>query len=133
MTAHVSSTLCQNNTLLCPVSQESCFFLFLLLDISPVPVTPAQCFLFFIIYLCYYKGSPCGSAGKESAWNVRDLGSVPGLGRSPAKGKDYPLQYSGLENCMDSTAHGVTKSQTRLRDFHFHYHGQKVPISFKLG
>ena len=41
---------------------------------------------------------PCGSAGKESACNVGDLGSVPGLGRSPGEGKGYPLQYSGLEN-----------------------------------
>ena len=43
-------------------------------------------------------GSPCGSAGKESACNVGDLGSTPGLGRSPGDGKGYSLQYSGLEN-----------------------------------
>ena len=43
-------------------------------------------------------GFPCGSAGKESACNVGDLGLIPGLGRSPGKGKSYPLQYSGLEN-----------------------------------
>ena len=48
------------------------------------------------------EGFPCGSAGKESACNVGDLGSVPGLGRSPGEGKGYPLQYSGLENSMDS-------------------------------
>ena len=36
------------------------------------------------------------------------------------KGKSYPLQYSGLENSMDCTVHGVTKSQTRLSNFHFH-------------
>ena len=46
-------------------------------------------------------GFPCGSAGKESAYNARDLGSIPGLGRSPREGKRYPLQYSGLENPMD--------------------------------
>ena len=46
-------------------------------------------------------GFPCGSAGKESACNVGDLGSIPGLGRSPGEGKGYPLQYSGLENSMD--------------------------------
>ena len=44
------------------------------------------------------RGFPCGSAGKESARNVGDLGSIPGLGRSPGEGKGYPLQYSGLEN-----------------------------------
>ena len=43
-------------------------------------------------------GFPCGSAGKESACNVGDLGSIPRLGRSPGEGKGYPLQYSGLEN-----------------------------------
>ena len=43
----------------------------------------------------------CGSAGKESACNVGDLGSIPGLGRSPGEGEGYPLQYSGLENSMD--------------------------------
>ena len=42
-----------------------------------------------------------GSAGKETACNVGDLGSIPGLGRSPGEGKCYPLQYSGLENSMD--------------------------------
>ena len=47
-------------------------------------------------------GFPCGSAGKESACNAGDLGSIPGLGRSPREGKGYPLQYSGLENPMDS-------------------------------
>ena len=45
-----------------------------------------------------------------------DLGSIPGLGRSPGEGKGYPLQYSGLENSMDYIAHGVTKSRTRLSD-----------------
>ena len=45
---------------------------------------------------------PCGSAGKESACNARDLGLIPGLGRSLGEEKGYPLQYSGLENSMDS-------------------------------
>ena len=47
-------------------------------------------------------GFPCGSAGKKSACNAGDLGSISGLGRSPGEGKGYPLQYSGLENSMDS-------------------------------
>ena len=46
-------------------------------------------------------GFPCGSAGKEFACNVGDLGSISGLGRSPGEGKGYPLQNSGLENSMD--------------------------------
>ena len=60
-----------------------------------------------------------GSAGKESACSTGDLDSIPGLGRSPGEGKGYPLQYSGLENSVDCTVHGVIKSQTRLNDFHF--------------
>ena len=45
-----------------------------------------------------FLGSACGSAGKESACKVGDLGLIPGLGRSPLEGKGYPLQCSGLEN-----------------------------------
>ena len=67
-----------------------------------------------------FLGFPCGSAGKESVCNAGDLGSIPGLGRSPGEGKGYPLQYSGLENSMDYIVHGVVKSQTWLSDFHFH-------------
>ena len=48
-------------------------------------------------------GFPDSSAGKESACNAGDLGSIPGLGRAPGEGKGYPLQYSGLENSMDCT------------------------------
>ena len=61
-----------------------------------------------------------GSAGKESDCNVGDLGSIPGLGRSPGDGKSYTLQDSGLENSMDSIVLGVAKSWTQLSDFHFH-------------
>ena len=66
-------------------------------------------------------GFPCGSAGKESTHNVGDLGLIPGLGRSPGEGKGYPLQYSGLVYPMDCIVHWVTKSPTRLSDFHFHF------------
>ena len=69
-----------------------------------------------------YKGFPCGSAGKESTCNAGDLSSIPGLGRSPGEGNSYPLRYSGLENSMDYTVHGVPKSWTQLYDFHFHFH-----------
>ena len=64
-------------------------------------------------------GFPCGSAGKESACNVGDLVSIPGLGISPEEGKGYPLQYSALENFMDHRVHGVAKNRTQLSDFHF--------------
>ena len=55
---------------------------------------------------------------KESTCNTRDLGSIPGCGRSPGEWKGYPLQYSGLENSMDCMVHWVAKSQTQLSDFH---------------
>ena len=50
-----------------------------------------------------------GSAGKESACSVRDLGLIPGLGRFLGEGKGYPLQYSGLENSMDCIVRGVQR------------------------
>ena len=66
-----------------------------------------------------FLGFPCGSAGKESACNAGNLGSIPGLRRSPGEGKGDPLQYSGLEKSVDCIVHGVAKSWTRLSDFHF--------------
>ena len=55
-----------------------------------------------------------------SAGDIRDLGSIPGLGRFPGGGNDNPFQYSCLENLMDreawqATARGVAKSQTQLK------------------
>ena len=70
-----------------------------------------------VIYLVCLSYS--SSVGKESACNVGDLGSIPGLGRSPGEGEGYPLQYSGLDNSMDCIVHGVAKSQTWLSNFHF--------------
>ena len=71
------------------------------------------------IYTRLGKCFPGGSDGKEPACNAGDLGSVPGLGRSPGEGNGNSLQYSCLENPMDRgtwwvTVHGVTKSQTWL-------------------
>ena len=65
-----------------------------------------------------------GSDSKASAYNVGDLGSIPGLGRSPGEGNGNPLQYSCLENPMYrgawwTTVHGVAKSQTQLSNFTF--------------
>ena len=74
-----------------------------------------------ITYIYKNMGFPSGSDGKESSCNMEDLGSIPVLGRSPGGGHGNPLQHSCLENPMDrgawrATAHGVTKSQTRLSD-----------------
>ena len=77
-----------------------------------------------------FLGFPGGSAGKESACNVVDLGSIPGSGRHPGEGKGHALQYSGLENCMDCEVHGVSKCRTRLSKFHFHvFLGPKCLVS----
>ena len=69
--------------------------------------------------LAWLVKNPFGLAGKESACNVGDLGSIPELGRSPGEGNGYPLQDSGLENSMDCIVRGVAKSWTRLSDSHF--------------
>ena len=82
-------------------------------------------------YTRWFKGLPCGSAGKESACNVGDLGSIPGLGRSPGEGKGYPLQYSGLESSRDCTVMGsqrlehdwVTFTSLKQRKFISHSSG----------
>ena len=70
-----------------------------------------------IITASIYEGFLGGSEVKVSACNVGDLGSIPGLGRSPGDGNGNPHQYSCLENPMDRGAwwailHGVTKSRT---------------------
>ena len=63
------------------------------------------CYLFHIIY-----GFPGGSDGKDSACNVGDQSSIPGLGRSPGEGNGNPLQYSCLENPMDREEPGGLQS-----------------------
>ena len=84
--------------------------------VSPMPPP----WLWYCIMLIFFGGSEV----KVSAWNVGDLGSIPGLGRSPGEGNGNPLQYSCLENPMEGGAwwaivHGVTKSWTPLSDFTF--------------
>ena len=69
-----------------------------------------------ILNIRYYLGFPDSSAGKESAHNTGDPGSIPGLGRSARQGIGYPLQYSGLENSMKSIVLGVPEIWTQLKD-----------------
>ena len=66
------------------------------------------------------KGFPGGASSKESAAKARDVGSIPGKGRSLGGGHGSPLQYSCLENPLDrrawwATVHGVTQSWTQLK------------------
>ena len=82
-------------------------------------------------------GFPSGSDSKDSACNVRDLGSVLGSRRSPGEGNGYPLQYSCQENPMDRGArmaivHGVTKSWTQLSNFEreSNYFEEKITCRF---
>ena len=65
-----------------------------------------------------FLGFPCGSAGKESACNVGDLGWEDPL----QKGKATHSSILALENSMDCIVQGVTESWTRLSNFHFHAH-----------
>ena len=77
--------------------------------------------LYFLLIDLYYWALksildfPGGSDGKASVYNVGDLGSIPGLGRSPGEGKGYPLQYSDLENCMHYSPWGHKESDTTER------------------
>ena len=78
--------------------------------------------IYIYVYTCV--GFPGGSEGKGSAYNVGDLGSIPGSGRSPGEGNGNPLQYSWLENPTDgeawqATVHGVAKSWTQPSNFTF--------------
>ena len=82
-------------------------------------------------------GFPGDSEGKAFACNAGDLGSIPGLGRSPGEGSGNSLQYSCLENPMDggawrATVHGVAKSQTRLGNFTFFSPLSFLKISFLI-
>ena len=61
----------------------------------------------------------------DNEGDMRDAGSIPGLGRSPRVGDGYPLQYSCLENPVDkgawwATVHRITMSQTRLKPSSMH-------------
>ena len=76
-----------------------------------------------------FLGFSYGLAGKESACNTGDQVLIPELGRSPGKWKGYSLQYSGLENSMDCIVHRVTKSRTRLSNFHFHQINIRSPAA----
>ena len=77
-----------------------------------------------------FLGFPCGSAGKESACKAGDLGSIPGLGRSPGEGNGYPLQYSGefhgQRSLVDYSPRGRKESDTT---FTIHY-SQLMTFSF---
>ena len=90
------------------------------------------CIWWYMVYFWH----PCGAVVENpfaSAKDVRDVGSVPGLGRSPGAGNGNPLQYSCLDNFMDRGAwqavvHGITKSQTWLSDEHYTFTLNKTSI-----
>ena len=72
-----------------------------------------------------FLGFPCGSAGKESACNVGDLGLIPGLGRYSGEGKYPPVFWPGEFHGLYSP-----QGQTQLSDFHFHLaHSTKTTSS----
>ena len=76
------------------------------------------------------SGFPSGSVDKEFACNAGDLGSIPGLGRSPGEGNGNPLQYSCLEKSMDrgtrqATVHWMAKSRSQLSNCFSLFHGSE--------
>ena len=82
---------------------------------------------------CYnIVGFPDSSVGKESTHNAGDLGLIPGLERAPVEGKGYPLQYSGLENSMDYTVHGVPKRWTLTKWLSQHPNSSEQRIFYLL-
>ena len=81
-------------------TQEKCGFFFSKFNISAskfqLSRVAAKFTLVVILGSFNLFGFPGGSTGKESTCNAGELGSIPGLGRSPGEGKGYPLQYSGV-------------------------------------
>ena len=67
-------------------------------------------YIYYISVYNTYMGFPGGSGGKESACYAGDLGSIPGLGRSPGEGNSYPLQYPGLGRQESDTAEQLSLS-----------------------
>ena len=103
-----------------PMLLQTLLFLFLFFWFWCRPACLALLLLPVLLDILHAIGGfPDSSVGKASTCSAGDLGLIPGLGRSPGERKGYPLQYSGLEHSMDCTIHGVTKSQTWLRAFHF--------------
>ena len=70
-------------------------------------------------FVIAFLGFAGGSAGKESVCSAGNLGSIPGVGRSPGEGNSYPLQYSG-----------VGSKELDPTDFHFHFPSKDQSFSF---
>ena len=122
----VSDTWLQFDWHFCRSGPEHLFMCFMDIWMPSLEKCPFRFLPVFLLgWLFFWSwavgGFPCGSAGKESTCNAGHLGLIPGLEPSPGEEKGYPIQYSGLENSMDCIVHGVTKSRTRLNDFHCHY------------
>ena len=73
----------------------------------------------------FKQGFPHSSVGKNPPANAGDSSSIPELGRSPGGRKGYTRLYSGMENSMDCTVHGVAKRQAWLSDLQIHFHGRE--------
>ena len=89
-------------------------------------------------HLTSYTGFPWGLSGKEYTCNAGDLGSIPGLGRSPGRGNGNPLQYSHLGNSMDrrvwwAVVHWVTKCQIQPSDWTTSYRQIcRIPVIYSM-
>ena len=107
----------------------SCFILHVALEISSQGHIPLYSTIFFFIrvihtpftFLCSVMGFLDGSEVNNQPANARDVGLIPGLGKSPEEEKGSPIQYCCLGNPMDRAAwwamvHRVTRGQTQFSD-----------------
>ena len=89
------------------------------IQLEPPLVLIIPLFVHPVLFAFLFLYPPATPVGKESACNAGDLGSIPGLGRSPGEGKGYlawsiPGQYSGLENSMDCSPPGSSVHRDSL-------------------
>ena len=87
-----------------------------------------------LVLILLWEVTPGVSSGKESPSSAGDLGSVPGLGRSPGKGNGNPLQYSDLENSMNRGAwqaavHGITEKSTNTFITNWGWEGSSILLT----
>ena len=89
---------------------------------------------FFLMLVFLLLDFPVGSVVKNISANrgATEVGSIPGLGRSPGGGNGNPLQYSCLERILTGYIHGVKKSQTLSTDIHTHISPSRRLFTFLL-
>ena len=119
-----------------------CYFLFFSCCLRIFSLTFTILIIICIMWICFGSsylgltvlpvGLPGGSDSEESAFNAGDLGLIPGLGRSPGEVSGYLLQYSCLENSMDSGAWRATEFLLQIQDTFSHNFIKYILTLFSL-